>query len=100
MGGQARLLDHVGKRQRLRQDLGVREPPVTLKLVATGKAGGSPLGTTLELQDPPPHRQRWETKGGKKEQSQVTPRGGRIKPQLENEESRRLQPLLDAEILY
>ena len=73
------------------QALGVREPPRTPKLVATAKAGGSPLGTTLELQDPPPHRQRWETKEGKKEQSEVTPRGGRIKPQLENEESRHLQ---------
>ena len=53
--------------------MGVREPPGTPKLVATAKAGGSPLGTTLELQDPSPHRQRWETKGGKKEQSSQNP---------------------------
>lgn len=61
-GGQAGLLDHVGKRQRLRPSLGSEGTPRTPKSVARlgGAHWGLPwsFGATLERQDPPPHRQR------------------------------------------
>lgn len=59
-GGQARLLDHVGKRWRLRSSLRSEETPRTPKSVARlgGAHWGLPwsFGATLERQDTPPHR--------------------------------------------